>query len=547
MSDPASDLSVVIPTRDRWEILDRTLRALGNQTVTGFEVITVVDGEDQEVPDLAADQVIISPSGGPGAARNRGVAASGRPLVLFLGDDVVPTSRLVERHLAAHRASPSEKVAVLGHTSWHPDVASGQHNRWLEWSGSQFDYASIAGEDAGWGRFYSSNVSLKRSLFEAAGGFDEAFRFDYEDLDLAYRLHREGMSLRYEKSAAAWHLHSYDWGMLVGRYHSRGQAERQMADKHPWFQPWFRDRLARSQDRPPVSSIWPRLAARAPARPVRLRHRLEGLGTTWYHQQLYAPFFGAWGGQDDLRELKAYLGAAFDECHLSDHQQLVDEEEAASSDERSFYRTSRSYLYDLTMFAVWGTKEPYLAALRRLLPPGASVLDYGCGIGSDGLRLAQEGFRVSFADFDNPSTAYLRWRLQQRGLDAPIYDVERNVPGDFDAVYSFDVIEHVEDPLAFLAELERRAGLVMVNFLEPAAADTHLHRPLPVRKLLDRATRRGLIFYRRFGGRSHLVAYRSGQPGVVPDAGSLLTRLAGAFEVIAERATRLPPPPMAGA
>lgn len=542
MSDAAPGLSVVIPTRERWDILSLTLQALRKQSVTGFEVIVVVDGEDQVVPDLAADRLIVTARGGPGAARNRGVAASGRPLVLFLGDDVIPEPRLVESHLDAHRSHPSERLAVLGHTVWHPDVASLQHNRWLEWSGSQFDYAGIAGDDAGWGRFYSSNVSIKRSLFEAAGGFDETFRFDYEDLDLAYRLHRQGMVLRYERGAEGRHLHAYDWASLVGRYHSRGRAERQMAEKHPWFQPWFRDRLAPSQERSPVSAIWPRLAARAPARPGRLRHRLEGLGTTWYHQQLYAPFFGAWRGEDDLAELRAYLGDAFDEVHLSGHQRLVEVEEAGSADERTFYRTSRAYLYDLTMFAVWGTKEPYLAALRRLLPRGASVLDYGCGIGSDGLRLEQDGFRVSFADFDNPSTAYLRWRLQRRGLEAPVFDVEATVPGGFEAVYSFDVIEHVEDPFAFLAELERRADLVMVNFLEPAAADTHLHRPLPVRKLLDRATRRGLVFYRRFGGRSHLVAYRSGRPTAKLTAASALTRLRGAVEVAAERAAHLPPP-----
>ena len=88
------------------------------------------------------------------------------------------------------------------------------------------------------------------------------------------------------------------------------------------------------------------------------------------------------------------------------------------------------------------------------MEPGARVLDYGCGIGSDGLALLEAGYEVEFADFDNPSTAYLRWRLARRELSAPIYDLDVEVPGGFDAAYAFDVIEHVDDPFA----LPRRAG-----------------------------------------------------------------------------------------
>ena len=77
------------------------------------------------------------------------------------------------------------------------------------------------------------------------------------------------------------------------------------------------------------------------------------------------------------------------------------------------------------------------------MPPGSRLLDYGCGIGSDGLMLLEAGYRVEFADFDNPSTEYLRWRLEQRGFDAPVHDLDKDVPDGFDAAYAFDVIEHV--------------------------------------------------------------------------------------------------------
>jgi SAM-dependent methyltransferase len=208
--------------------------------------------------------------------------------------------------------------------------------------------------------------------------------------------------------------------------------------------------------------------------------------------------------------LRDYLGPEFDMSLLRGHAAAVDDEEEQAPDEATFYRTSRMYLYDLTVFAMSGTKEPYLADLTGVVPKGARLLDWGCGIGSDGLDLAERGYRVSFADFDNPSTAYLRWRLERRGLDAEVYDIEKpGIPDGFDAAYSFDVIEHVEDPFAFLAELERRASIVAVNFLEPTPDDTHLHKPLPIPELIDHARRKGLVRYRRYHGRSHFVIYRT--------------------------------------
>jgi 2-polyprenyl-3-methyl-5-hydroxy-6-metoxy-1,4-benzoquinol methylase len=113
-----------------------------------------------------------------------------------------------------------------------------------------------------------------------------------------------------------------------------------------------------------------------------------------------------------------------------------------------------------------GTKLPYLHELVGRLEPGARVLEYGCGIGSDGLMLLAAGYRVEFADFDNPSTAYLRWRLEQRGLEAPVHSLDGEVPTGFDAAFAFDVIEHVRDPWAFLRELEARAALIELNLLE---------------------------------------------------------------------------------
>src|SRR5204863_3478357 len=130
-----------------------------------------------------------------------------------------------------------------------------------------------------------------------------------------------------------------------------------------------------------------------------------------------------------------------------------------------------------------------------------------------------------FADFDNPSTGYLRWRLKRRGLAAPVHDLDGEVPGGFDAVYAFDVIEHVPEPFALLGEMERRARLVVINLLEPEPGDQALHHPLPIADILRHARARGLRSYCIHHDRSHLVAYApesAPAPARVVNAGRLM-------------------------
>jgi hypothetical protein len=209
-------------------------------------------------------------------------------------------------------------------------------------------------------------------------------------------------------------------------------------------------------------------------------------------------------------DLRAYLGSQFDEKRLWHYERQLEEEFAEIGDEERFYRTSFAYLYNLTAFAMTETKLPYLRELVAHVPVGARILEYGCGIGSDGLMLIEAGYPVEFADFDNPSTEYLRWRLERRGLRAPIHRVDGDVPGGFDAAFSFDVIEHVDDPFAFLAALEAQAGLVLVNLLEPAPderCEHSMHRSLPIAELVAHARRRNLREYAVFHQRSHLLLY----------------------------------------
>jgi GT2 family glycosyltransferase len=299
-----AELSVIVPTRERWDILGRTLAALREQSIGGFETIVVVDGTDQRVPDLPGVRVVQQERGGPGVARNTGAANSDRRLVLFLGDDMIPAREFVARHLARHAAQPGDEVGVLGRIVWHPEVPRDRLHRWLDWSGALFDYRTLearADGEAGWEWFYSSNVSLKREFFLAAGGFDPDFFFDYEDLDLGWRLAQAGVRLLYEAGARSQHLHPYDWSRVRARYESRARAEQVMAAKHSWFEPWFHGQIERAAGEPPASRLWALIVDRVPARPGRVRRAVERRADRYYLQQLAPAFRAAWAGDQTER------------------------------------------------------------------------------------------------------------------------------------------------------------------------------------------------------------------------------------------------------
>lgn len=298
----ATDLSIIIPTRQRRETLEVTLAALRAQTEQRFETIVVADGADQELSELPDVRVLQQDHAGPGVARNRGVRASERPLILFIGDDMVPRPDFVSRHLARHRREPDNEVAVLGRVVWHPSVPLNRLHRWLDWSGALFDYRVLDAEEdqeAGFGRFYSSNVSLKRELFQAAGGFDPDFVFDYEDLDFGWRLGEHGMRLLYEPAAVTEHLHAYDWSAVQRRYESRAAAERLMMAKHDWFRPWFHDQLEAASREPSASSVWTLAVDWVPTRFARLRQVIERRADRHYRQRLAPSFSAAWAAASE--------------------------------------------------------------------------------------------------------------------------------------------------------------------------------------------------------------------------------------------------------
>jgi peptidoglycan/xylan/chitin deacetylase (PgdA/CDA1 family)/glycosyltransferase involved in cell wall biosynthesis len=210
----AIKLSVVIPTFNRRHVLARTVPTLLAQDfpAENYELIFAVDGSSDGTLGMlralnprCALQVLELPHLGPGAARNKGIAAARGGLLLFLDDDIIAPACLFRYHCAAH---PSlDPLVVHGPIYVAPDSPK----TLIRYSTEAWYQECYRPLDPAVGlRFPLTasslvNSSMPRDILLASGGFDEETP-SAEDLELGLRLWRGGAQFRYLPAAPAYEL-----------------------------------------------------------------------------------------------------------------------------------------------------------------------------------------------------------------------------------------------------------------------------------------------------------------------------------------------------
>ena len=285
------ELAVVVPTLGRLLTLRRVLDRLESQTAgpAAYEVVVVADAQEHDLAPLDAAVAgrpyavrrLQAARPGASAARNAGWRATAAPLVA--------------EHLAWHRGRPEEAVGVLGRVRWADELEVTTFMRWLE-QGIQFDFDAIEGVEAGWGRFYTANASVKRSLLERVGGFEEqALPFGYEDLDLALRMHEgHGFRLLYNRAAVAEHLHPMDLAFWRRRVARIAVSERRFVELHPDVAPYFYELFSRAAAARPANAAVARLGRVVPPSAPVIGRLVWGSVNGRYLQALAPAFLEAW-------------------------------------------------------------------------------------------------------------------------------------------------------------------------------------------------------------------------------------------------------------
>ncbi|MGZ4384067.1 MAG: glycosyltransferase [Gaiellaceae bacterium] len=214
-----SDISVVVPTRDRVPMLERCLDGLRRQRgVGGIEVIVVDDGSSdargvERLAAAAAELRLVRLDGhgrGPAAARNAGARAAGGEILLFTDDDCVPDSEWAAR--LSRRLAEADVVAGLTLPGRPGDAL-------LVASQIVSSYAALRIP-----LLLGNNLGCRRSLL-LAQPFDESFATPAgEDREWSARLRRGGMRLVREPGAIVWHYSELDLSSFWRQHVRYGRA-----------------------------------------------------------------------------------------------------------------------------------------------------------------------------------------------------------------------------------------------------------------------------------------------------------------------------------
>ena len=223
-----ADVTVVVPAHnERHHDLETLVRTLGDAK----RVIIVDDGSTIPLAPVAgADVVRRDTAGGPGAARNTGLAMVDTELVLFVDADVSWETD-AWTILLAH--FDDERVAAVA-----PRVKSNPGSSLLaryESGSSPLDLGADPARVRARTRVSyvpAAAILVRVDSLRAVNGFDASLRYG-EDVDLVWRLDEAGHTCRYEPRAVVFHQPRTTWMDAWRQRVSYGSAASALDERHP--------------------------------------------------------------------------------------------------------------------------------------------------------------------------------------------------------------------------------------------------------------------------------------------------------------------------
>jgi glycosyltransferase involved in cell wall biosynthesis len=247
-------LSIIMPCFNRADNLIRVLQAYDQQRgEEPFELVAVDDGSQDETYDILASyrpaRYTLHPfrmetNQGPAAARNQAIEKAQSPLLLIVGDDIVPAVDLVQGHITAHHIHTQPGTAILGKVTWPDDMPKNTLMAHIDGVGAQqFSYFYLKeGEEYDFRHFYTSNVSIKTEFLKTEPRwFDTDFHYAaLEDAELAYRMSKRGLHIVYASHLIGYHYHYHNIWTFSKRQQNSGVMATILLRKHPALNYMFR-------------------------------------------------------------------------------------------------------------------------------------------------------------------------------------------------------------------------------------------------------------------------------------------------------------------
>ncbi|MGB2895748.1 MAG: glycosyltransferase family 2 protein, partial [Anaerolineales bacterium] len=226
-------VSIIIPTKDHLQILDRCLRSLTKKTAyPKYEILILDSGKPGTTHDLIAQyssaEIIIKvfPTESPfnySRTNNEGARAAAGELLLFLNDDVeIIDGDWLEEMV---RWAELPEIGAVGAKLLYPNKTI-QHLGVILGLGGHANHVFLGAEEdddgpygpTDWYRNYlaitGACMMVRREEFESVGGFNEDYKLAFSDIELCLRIIEKGLRVMVTPHARLIHRE----GISRGRY-----------------------------------------------------------------------------------------------------------------------------------------------------------------------------------------------------------------------------------------------------------------------------------------------------------------------------------------
>jgi GT2 family glycosyltransferase len=264
--DPAPKVSIIVPTRDRLDLLRRAIDSVREKTSYRNYEIVIVDNASvdrstvQYLNGLRGENIacVVAEGGDFNFSRlvNRGVAASTADMIVLLNNDTYVMepnwlSELVGLAIRPGNGAIGAKLLYPNTRLQHAGVVLGMGG----YAGHRFRHRRHDYSDY-WGRLRHAHevsavtgacLAVTRRNFDRVGGFDETFATAFNDIDFCLRLRKVGLRNIWTPHAVLGHVESASRVGPRGRRSPRFRAEadrfadrwRTVFPNDPYFHPAF--------------------------------------------------------------------------------------------------------------------------------------------------------------------------------------------------------------------------------------------------------------------------------------------------------------------
>ena len=192
-------VSIIIPSYNRKEFLDKCIKSIMGQSYKNKEVIVIDDHSNDKTHTYIKHKypfvkvIRTNINKGPSFAKNQGAVKSEGEFLLFLDSDV----ELVKNDSILNMVriiKENKKIGQIGGeiNLKYPDIVIGLDFKNIKKYTTQYKIADKYNRFKKCDYITTSNCMIKRTIFYSLGGFDPYYIYPAEDLDLGYRLLKSG-------------------------------------------------------------------------------------------------------------------------------------------------------------------------------------------------------------------------------------------------------------------------------------------------------------------------------------------------------------------